>query len=153
MPGAERHSDARNRRACSHRAPKKQAKGDGRAAKGQHDQYVYRERRRGTQAAHARKQALPSSKRGLVGAPEVGGGVPDILQGCLAASGDEAGGGVQATDAKLVDETSGGVQATDAKLRMTCSSVVEMAAVFKPRVPSCDCMAAGSRRTCRAWRG
>ncbi|KAE8978544.1 hypothetical protein PF011_g23194 [Phytophthora fragariae] len=39
MPGAERHSGARKWRACSHRAPKKQAKGDGRAAKGQHDQY------------------------------------------------------------------------------------------------------------------
>ncbi|KAE9308743.1 hypothetical protein PR003_g20674 [Phytophthora rubi] len=36
MPGAERHSGARKWRACSHRAPKKQTKGDGRAAKGQY---------------------------------------------------------------------------------------------------------------------
>ncbi|KAE9228540.1 hypothetical protein PF004_g11041 [Phytophthora fragariae] len=41
MPGAERHSGARKWRACSHRAPKKQTKGDGRAAKGQYGTYSW----------------------------------------------------------------------------------------------------------------
>ncbi|KAE8962837.1 hypothetical protein PR002_g29483 [Phytophthora rubi] len=41
MPGAERHSGARKWRACSHRAPRKQAKGDGRAAKGQYGTYSW----------------------------------------------------------------------------------------------------------------
>ncbi|KAE8979224.1 hypothetical protein PR002_g24480 [Phytophthora rubi] len=55
MPGAERHSGARKWRACSHRAPKKQTKGDGRAAKGQY----------GNDAAerNARKQAASGRKR------------------------------------------------------------------------------------------
>ncbi|KAE9004447.1 hypothetical protein PR002_g17059 [Phytophthora rubi] len=41
MPGAERHSGAPKWRACSHRAPKKQTKGDGRAAKGQYGTYSW----------------------------------------------------------------------------------------------------------------
>ncbi|KAE9204226.1 hypothetical protein PF005_g13873 [Phytophthora fragariae] len=41
MPGAERHSGARKWRACSHGAPKKQTKGDGRAAKGQYGTYSW----------------------------------------------------------------------------------------------------------------
>ncbi|KAE9214943.1 hypothetical protein PF004_g14892 [Phytophthora fragariae] len=165
MPGAERHSGARKWRACSHRAPKKQAKGDGRAAKGQHDQY-------GTfswpmeklmdhygNVAAERKLRTPGSKRRpagrfvLVAAPgsvaasasrlvvasalahgmlrlaagfgwsaEIRGGVHDMLQCYPAQSGDEAGGVLQAADAKLRtscssgDEAGGDVQAADAKL-------------------------------------
>ncbi|KAE9014180.1 hypothetical protein PR002_g14295 [Phytophthora rubi] len=74
---------------------------------------------------------LPGSKQGSVGALR-------LMVACLIcysagqqqcpsrARGDEAGGSVQATDAKLrascssVDEA-GGVQATDAKLRASCS--------------------------------
>ncbi|KAE8969004.1 hypothetical protein PR001_g27626, partial [Phytophthora rubi] len=83
MPGAERHSGARKWRACSHRAPKKQTKGDGRAAKGQY----------GNVAAE-RKLRTPGSKRcrGWWRRPS------SSMASCgyRAASGVEAGGGVRA---------------------------------------------------------
>ncbi|KAE9183758.1 hypothetical protein PF005_g21956 [Phytophthora fragariae] len=110
MPGAERHSGARKWRACSHRAPKKQAKGDGRAAKGQHDQY-------GTfswpmeklmdhygNVAAERKLRTPGSKRRPAGSGDEAGGVLQAADAKLrtsCSSGDEAGGDVQAADAKL----------------------------------------------------
>ncbi|KAE9268681.1 hypothetical protein PR003_g31363 [Phytophthora rubi] len=67
MPGAERHSGARKWRACSHRAPKKQTKGDGRAAKGQYGTYSWPMEKLmdhyGNDAAerNARKQAASGS--------------------------------------------------------------------------------------------
>ncbi|KAE9220533.1 hypothetical protein PF004_g13309 [Phytophthora fragariae] len=80
MPGAERHSGARKWRACSHRAPKKQTKGDGRAAKGQYGTYSWpmekltdhygndaAERNAWKQAASGRK--VPASR--LVAASEL----------------------------------------------------------------------------------
>ncbi|KAE8981186.1 hypothetical protein PR002_g23902 [Phytophthora rubi] len=149
MPGAERHSGARKWRACSHRAPKKQAKGDGRTAKGQHDQY-------GTfswpmeklmdhygNVAAERKLRTPGSKRRPAGSRVRGNEVGGVLQAADAklrtscSSGNEAGGVLQAADAKLRtscssgDEAGGVVQAADAKLRTSCSSGDEAGGVVQ----------------------
>ncbi|KAE8998722.1 hypothetical protein PR001_g19245 [Phytophthora rubi] len=90
MPGAERHSGARKWRACSHRAPKKQTKGDGRAAKGQC----------GNDAAerNARKQGswLVAACMALVAVLTYAPYWFCVLQRRPAGSGVEAGGGVRA---------------------------------------------------------
>ncbi|KAE9005397.1 hypothetical protein PR001_g17462 [Phytophthora rubi] len=157
MPGAERHSGARNWRACSHRAPKKQAKGDGRAAKGQYGTYSWPMEKLmdhyGNVAAE-RKLRTPGSKRRpagrfvLVGGvhggdggfgwcAEVRGGVHDMLQCYPAQSGNEVGGVLQAADAKLRtscssgNEAGGVLQAADAKLRTSCSSGDEAGGVVQ----------------------
>ncbi|KAE9007323.1 hypothetical protein PR001_g16992, partial [Phytophthora rubi] len=97
MPGAERHSGARKWRACSHRAPKKQTKGDGRAAKGQYGTYSWPMEKLmdhyGNDAAE-RKLRTPGSKR----RPAAWWRRPSSSMascGWPAASGVDAGGGVR----------------------------------------------------------
>ncbi|KAE8966436.1 hypothetical protein PR003_g28590 [Phytophthora rubi] len=134
MPGAERHSGARKWRACSHRAPKKQAKGDGRAAKGQHDHYgtcswpmeknmdqygnVAAERNCARpEASGIRQQAAPGSvaasalAHGLLqlpGSKRGSVGAPRLMAACKY-SGGEDGGGAEAKEAKLpLPRSSGG---------------------------------------------
>ncbi|KAE8981018.1 hypothetical protein PF005_g29867 [Phytophthora fragariae] len=111
MPGAERHSGARKWRACSHRAPKKQTKGDGRAAKGQHDHCgnVAAERNCARPEASVAASALAHGLLQLPGSKYSGG---------------EDGGGAEAKEAKLpLPSSSGGevgvgVRAKEAKLRL-----------------------------------
>ncbi|KAE9270303.1 hypothetical protein PR003_g30874 [Phytophthora rubi] len=103
MPGAERHSGARKWRACSHRAPRKQAKGDGRAAKGQYGTYSWPMEKlmdHYGNVATERKLRTPGSKRGggvRARAWQAAAGQQQGVSGSVA----EVGDGVRTADGNL----------------------------------------------------
>ncbi|KAE8956868.1 hypothetical protein PR001_g31578, partial [Phytophthora rubi] len=117
MRGAECHSGARKWRACSHRTPRKQTKGDGRGtrgpAKGQHDQY---------RNVAAERKLRTRSKQSSVGAPR-------LMVACM------------------ICYSAAQQQVAASKPRMpNCghptAAAEKLVAAFKPRMLSCGCPAA-----------
>ncbi|KAE8966252.1 hypothetical protein PR002_g28420 [Phytophthora rubi] len=160
MPGAERHSGARKWRACSHRAPKKQAKGDGRAAKGQHDHYgtcswpmeknmdqygnVAAERNCARpEASGIRQQAAPGSvaasalAHGLLqlpGSKRGSVGAPRLMAACKVC--------YRAVQQQAVVKMVVAPKPRKPSCRCRGAAVVKLVSVSEPRKPSCGSKAA-----------